>query len=141
LAKVALPLESSRDGLLQSFKRAEELSSSIGVNLKTGAAALSMPVGLLRRSGQLLSSLAGVGDQTLISALRILKDRAHAMLLRLNDVEKESQAEKIEDEINVKPLHVDLAQFTSSVKRVFKVSSIASFSKTIACKLNNYIFV
>ena len=125
LTKVSLPPESSRDSLLQSFKRSEELSASIGANLKAGAAALSMPVGLLRRSGQLLASLAGGGDQTLVSALGILKDRANAIAMRLkNIVGKESVAKQVVDESEEKALHVDLAQFSSSVKRVFKVNQL-----------------
>ena len=109
-----------RENLLQDLQRLEELSASVAANLKTGAAALSMPVGLLRRSGQLLASLAGLGSQTLVSAAGILNERANAIATRVKGFVDKSIDEQI-DEVNERPLHVDLAQLSSSIKRVFKV--------------------
>jgi len=123
--------EPIRESLLQDLQRAEELSASVGANLKTGAAALSMPVALLRRSGQLLASLAGASDQTIVSAVGLLKERANAIATRIKSVVNKSAAEEIIDEPNERPLHVELAQFSSSIKRVFKVKKKLQISKLI----------
>ncbi len=113
--------EPSREKLFQGLLDAEKLSTSLAADLKTGAAALSIPVALLRRGGQLIASLAGSSNQALVSSVGILKDRASGVSTRLKDFIDELPTNEIEDELNEKPLHVDLAQFTSSLKRVFKV--------------------
>jgi hypothetical protein len=83
-----------------------------------------MPVGLIRRSGQLLSSLSG-GDQALSSIASLLKERADAFATKIKGIIDKSNATQIIDEVNERPLRVDLALFCSSIKRVFKVSRIS----------------
>jgi len=76
-----------------------------------------MPVALLRRSGQLLSSLAGPREQSLRSTEILLKERAEVIAARIKVIVDKSSAEDIYE----RPLHVDLNLFSSSIKRIFKV--------------------
>ncbi len=112
-----------RERLLEDLQDVEKVSASVAANLKTGAAALSMPVGLIRRSGQLLSSLSG-GDQALSSIASLLKERADALATKIKGIIEKSSVTQIIDEVNERPLRVDLALFCSSIKRVFKVPRI-----------------
>jgi len=98
-----------------------------------------MPVALLRRSGQLLSSLAGASDQTIVSAVGLLKERANAIATRIKGFVDAFNVKQIVDEQNERPLHVDLSQFSSSVKRVFMVATNVVFRNDVHCSINvNY---
>jgi hypothetical protein len=139
--------EPIREKLLEDLQDVEKVCASVAANLKTGAAALSMPVGLIRRSGQLLSSLSG-GDQALSSIASLLKERADALATKIKGIIDKSNATHIINEVNERPLHVDLALFCSSIKRVFKVcqeylfqnlnSFLLHFSYLASCQ--KYVF-
>ena len=129
LAEEGIKSYPRREDLLEGLKRAEELSAALSADLKAGAATLAMPVQLLRHGGQLLASLAGTSEQTLVSAVGLIIKQAKALSDEIIATADASViADGLVDEVhaqllNARTLSSELQFFIFSLKRIFKVNS------------------